>query len=444
MSEVNLTFVVDSFDTTFTVEKTDLTFSPTSTELAIYTGGYATAAGSSGQVQFNNSGTLAGDSRLTFNSTTGTFQASKITATNLTATTSIFTSANITSANITTFASLGNVANVKIQGGSSGQYLKTDGTGNISFAPLSATGLPNTFQYNNNGNLAGATSVTYENGNLYLGYYSNVKMTGGSNGQFLKTDGTGNLSFANPTATPSGANTQIQYNNNGTMAGVNVLTYNGSNLSIYSNDVLKMGGGDSGQVLSTDGSGNLSWITPPGGGNTAAGGSNTQLQFNNAGVLGGMANFTYNSGTSILTLGGNVNITGTPTLNHGRETVYASATSGGTYNVDILTNGAISWFTGTLGSNFTVNMRGDGSTTFLSTIANYQSVSIVVVTTVGSSVYYLNGFSIDGTTKTVKWVNGSSPNGSFILPNSTVAYTFTITRLDVNNFTILGSFTGYQ
>ena len=41
---------------------------------------------------------------------------------------------NFTGSNV----SLGNVANIKITGGSSGQVLTTDGTGNVSFANTSS------------------------------------------------------------------------------------------------------------------------------------------------------------------------------------------------------------------------------------------------------------------------------------------------------------------
>ena len=43
-----------------------------------------------------------------------------------------------------------------------------------------------------------------------------------------------------------------------------------------------------------------------GGGNVGASGSNTQVQFNNANVLGASANFTFNSATSLLTITGNI------------------------------------------------------------------------------------------------------------------------------------------
>ena len=54
----------------------------------------------------------------------------------------------------------------------------------------------------------------------------------GSPGQFLRTDGSGNLSWGVPTAvaTPGGTNTQFQFNDNGTMAGTALLTVSGTTL----------------------------------------------------------------------------------------------------------------------------------------------------------------------------------------------------------------------
>ena len=61
-------------------------------------------------------------------------------------------------------------------------------------------------------------------GTSNLGAISSVKISGGSSGQLLKTDGSGNLNWASTVSD------------------------------------IKIGGGSSGQVLSTDGSSNLSWI----------------------------------------------------------------------------------------------------------------------------------------------------------------------------------------
>jgi len=72
-----------------------------------------------------------------------------------------------------------------------------------------------------------------------LGNVANVKILGGTNGHVLQTDGTGNLSWtalptpvvANvaPTVTAGGSNTQIQFNDGGTFGGHTGLTYNKAN-----------------------------------------------------------------------------------------------------------------------------------------------------------------------------------------------------------------------
>lgn len=76
------------------------------------------------------------------------------------------------------------------------------------------------------------------------------------------------------------------------------------NLTISGADNLHIGGGTDGYFLKTDGTGNLSWAAPTS--NSTPAGSNTQLQFNNAGSFGGSGNLTFDYATSNLTLFGNI------------------------------------------------------------------------------------------------------------------------------------------
>ena len=59
--------------------------------------------------------------------------------------------------------------------------------------------------------------------------------------------------------------------------------------------------GSSGQILSTDGTGVLSWINPSSGGTPA--GSNTQIQFNNGGSFGASTNFEWVDASTRLDIG---------------------------------------------------------------------------------------------------------------------------------------------
>jgi hypothetical protein len=196
-----------------------------------------------------------------------------------------------------------------------------------------------------------------------LGPASNVKITGGTSGYVLSTDGLGNLSWINNDAGPSGSNTQIQFNNNGVFGGDANLTFNtttdtlstknillettgnlsggnlvsanfltgtlttasqpnitslgtltgltstgivdfvnASNVSLGSVSNLKITGGTSGYVLKTDGAGNLSW----GADTSLPGGTNTQVQFNDESSLGGSSGFTFDKTANALFLVGNI------------------------------------------------------------------------------------------------------------------------------------------
>jgi hypothetical protein len=82
---------------------------------------------------------------------------------------------------------------------------------------------------------------------------------------------------------------------------------------------MKISGGTNGYVLQTDGLGNLSWTSQTGGngGNGTPGGSNTQVQFNDSGSFGGNSGFTYDKAIGTLAVpyisgdGGNLsNISG--------------------------------------------------------------------------------------------------------------------------------------
>jgi hypothetical protein len=114
------------------------------------------------------------------------------------------------------------------------------------------------------------------------------------------------LSGAATTAGTVTTNSQPNITSTGTLTG---LTVNGivnatgaSNISLGAIGNIHITGGSSGYTIKTDGLGNLSW----GVDTAAAGGTNTQVQFNNAGSLDASANLTFNNTTNILTLAGNI------------------------------------------------------------------------------------------------------------------------------------------
>ena len=81
---------------------------------------------------------------------------------------------------------------------------------------------------------------------------------------------------------------------------------NASNVSLGAVGNVHITGGTSGYYLRTDGAGNLSWdVAVP-----QAGGSNTQIQFNDNTIVNGSPNFTFNKTTNVLSVNGAVSVAG--------------------------------------------------------------------------------------------------------------------------------------
>lgn len=82
-----------------------------------------------------------------------------------------------------------------------------------------------------------------------------------------------------------------------------------ANLGLPAN--VKITGGTNGYFLQTDGTGNLSWAAGgSGGGNGSPGGSDTQIQFNDGGLFGGAVGLTFNKTTNAVSMPGNLSVTG--------------------------------------------------------------------------------------------------------------------------------------
>lgn len=238
---------------------------------------------------------------------------------------------------------LGDISTLNIGGGLNGYILKTDGNGTLSWT-VSATepGGSNTqVQFNDSGTFNGVSSFTYNknsntlttgnislSGNITATYYfgdgqylsnltaesakyvtestqSNITELG--NLIYLNVDGdiisTGNISVANGEFTDTvtvGSNLTI--NSSGVLNLVgNLNSSTSSNVYLGSISNVHISGGNNYEVLSTDGSGNLSWVEQ-----RSPGGSNTQVQYNNNGEFGGSSGFTFDDTTNTLEVTGNV------------------------------------------------------------------------------------------------------------------------------------------
>jgi hypothetical protein len=95
-------------------------------------------------------------------------------------------------------AAVGNIAVLNLDG-NVGNVLRGDGTwgtGGSGGGTANVAGSNGQLQYNNSGNLGAVTGVTTDGANLTFGTVAAIKVGGGSNGQVLQSDGSGNLHFA--------------------------------------------------------------------------------------------------------------------------------------------------------------------------------------------------------------------------------------------------------
>lgn len=325
---------------------------------------------------------------------------------------------------------------------------------------------------------------------------------------------------------PGGSNTQLQYNNNGTLAGIPNVTFNGSNISLGNVSTVKITGGVNGYVLQTDGAGNLDWTaqTGGGGGNGTPGGSNTQIQYNDAGAFGGNAGFTFNEVTgnvaipgaiivtgnlvaananvetlyanfdidaagnlysgnanlgnlaiaayfqgdgsllsnvtanysafagnvtiatqpNITSLGTLVNLTvgGTGTVQQIKEKVVANSTgSTGTINFDLLTSAIINK-TSNATANWTLNFRGNSTTTLNSVLSVDQSITCTYINKNGITAYVPTSITIDGVTPSVVYSGNTGTVGTGT-QNGYDQYTFNILKSAANTYVVFTSRTGF-
>jgi hypothetical protein len=350
-------------------------------------GGNTSPGGSNMQVQFNDQGVFGGDAGFMYNKTSNTLTiGNTIVSPNVTVTTANLTRINTTNVNVAgNVVATGNVSGNYILGNGafiSGIVANTANTvtnptqanitqvgvlsnlsvgaggiitdGFISAATFNTSGNVNaanitvSARANITGTLNGLGNVNFNSSpNVTLGNPSNIHISGGLPGYILATDGSGNLSWIENNANaglPGGNTTTVQFNDGGVFGGVANFTFNqfsntltvdntntiktvvSSNLTVNSGGRLnvlgnfsannsanvalgfvgniRILGGTNGQVLTTDGTGNLAWQTSTSNGNGVPGGSNTQVQFNNGGNFGGSPFFTFNTATTTLNVAG--------------------------------------------------------------------------------------------------------------------------------------------
>ena len=103
----------------------------------------------------------------------------------------------------------------------------------------------------------------------------------------------------------------------------------------------------------------------------------------------------------------------------------AAIAATGTVAVDLVTS-SYWYYTTAATANFTLNFRGNSTTTLASVLGVGQSISVVFLNTSGATAYFPNAFQIDGVAVTPKWSGGTAPTAGNI--NSIDTYSFSIIK----------------
>jgi len=296
-------------------------------------GGNGNPGGANTQVQYNDSGSFGGDPGFTYNEVTNTLSVGFLSTGNIEANyivTNWDVTANVVSANFlygdgsnitnvhATTASVANTVSDNAQPNitSVGTLTNLDLSGNISSANWIYA---NFFSGNANalfGIVAANIVGTVANAN-FASYAGNITIAAQPNITSLGTLST--LSVSGNTSTQNLSVSSSINANNAVISGAanlspgsilnvagNANFANAANVNLGNISNLHISGGVNGYVLATDGAANLYWTAGGGGGNGTPGGSNTQVQYNDAGAFGGSSFFTFNESTNNVTVAGNL------------------------------------------------------------------------------------------------------------------------------------------
>jgi hypothetical protein len=385
--------------------------------------GVTSPAGANTEIQYNASGVFGASPAFTFATGGGAALVTIGVASTSLAAIRFYNSTNANHVTIgsgvtgTTWA-----LTLPLNAGVSGRFLQTNGSGVTTWAAATtgAAGNDTEVQYNNSGAFAGDSGFTYNSSTNFisLGVASSASggvifknatnantitmnagttsaswvftlpTTDGNSGEFLQTNGSGVTTWATVTATPAGADTQVQYNNAGAFGAESAFTYDQTTntlglgvastsygILLFRNDTnadtvsiqagvttgsytltLPVDDGTNNYVLKTNGSGVTSWVDVA---TVLVVGTDTQVIFNDTGVLAGDAGFLFNKTTDALTLGVASSTTGSiifKNATNANTLTLLSGVTGTSYSLTLPTTAGT--------NNYVLTTNGSGVTTW--------------------------------------------------------------------------------
>ena len=124
------------------------------------------------------------------------------------------------------------------------------------------------------------------------------------------------------------------------------------------------------------------------------------------------------------------------------ETGTVSATAAtGTVNYDAKTQSVL-YYTTNASGNWTLNIRGDGTTTLDSLMAVGDFITIAFLVTQGGTAYYASALTVDGASVTPKWQGGTAPTAGNA--SSIDSYVYTVVKTASATFTVFAAQTQFK
>ena len=167
------------------------------------------------------------------------------------------------------------------------------------------------------------------------------------------------------------------------------------------------------------------------------------------GIKNAYVDLYYNGSKKFETLNTGVKVTGItsttsfsvgPGLIQEKSAVPAAALTG-TVNFDIIDDGMVHWHYTNASASWVVNLRGDASTTFNSTMDIGKTAVFTLYSASNNTSYYMTDFQIDGVSMTERWNGGSAPSAA--TGSGTDVYTFNIFKTGDAAYTVYANFSNF-
>ena len=150
---------------------------------------------------------------------------------------------------------------------------------------------------------------------------------------------------------------------------------------------------------------------------------------------------TATSFTATQTFTGSTTAIGAVFQDAAEVTTISATAATGTINYDVTTQSVL-YYTTNASANWTVNVRGNGTTSLNTLMSTGQALTVVFLVTQGATAYYNNALTIDGSSVTPKYQGGTAWTAGNA--SSIDAYSYTIVKTGSATFTVFAAQTQFK